>query len=55
MSVLRRQMFQKGAQQVMGEINQGIDNSQNFEQMINATRGDEAPIEDRYRELATKV
>jgi hypothetical protein len=34
MSVLRRQMFQKGAQQVMGEINQGIDNSQNFEQMI---------------------
>lgn len=55
MSVLRRQMFQKGAQQVMGEINQGIDNSQNFEQMINATRGDEAPIEDRYRELATIV
>ena len=55
MSVLRRQMFQKGAQQVMGEINQGIDNSQNFEQMINATRGDTAPIEDRYRELATIV
>jgi hypothetical protein len=55
MSVLRRQMFQKGAQQVMGEINQGIDNSQNFEQMINATRGDEAPIEDRYRELASIV
>ena len=55
MSVLGRQMFQKGAQQVMGEINQGIDNSQNFEQMINATRGDEAPIEDRYRELATIV
>ena len=55
MSVLGRQMFQKGAQQVMGEINQNIDNSQNFEQMINATRGDTAPIEDRYRELATIV
>ena len=69
MSVLRRQMFQQGgpvtapeaaavqqgAQQVMGQINQEIDTSQNFEQMINATRGEAAPIEDRYRELATIV
>ena len=69
MSVLRRRMFQQGgpvtapeaaavqqgAQQVMGQINQEIDTSQNFEQMINATRGDAAPIEDRYRELATIV
>jgi len=69
MSVLRRRMFQQGgpvtapeaaavqqgAQQVMGQINQEIDTSQNFEQMINATRGEAAPIEDRYRELATIV
>ena len=48
-------LAEQGVQQVMGQINAEIDNSQDFEEMINATRGDNAPIEQRYQELATIV
>ena len=71
MNVLRRRMFQQGggvvppeakteiaqqsAQQVMGELGAQIDGAENFEQMINATRDEQAPIEQRYQELAMIV
>lgn len=69
MSVLRRRMFQQGGavvppevemtqqgvQQVMGDINSQIDQAQNFEQMINVTRDEQAPLEQRYQELAMIV
>ena len=69
MNVLRRRMFQQGGavvppevemtqqgvQQVMGDINSQIDQAQNFEQMINVTRDEQAPIEQRYQELAMIV
>ena len=48
-------LAEQGVQQVMGQINAEIDKSQDFEEMINATRGDNAPIEQRYQELATIV